>query len=118
MTYWERLCRSARTINSDISSYKERIYPKRINEIHIHYVSEQPKYTIYGSSEARAFLSKYSSFAEVQKFPELSGTIDHISCVEVIRRSGGVDYFTREEFSQDGCLSDLEKLITERPNNT
>ena len=118
MTFWERFCCSARTINSDYSSYREHIDPECINEIQIYHETPDKKlhlYTESGSKEAHEFLSRYSSFVEVQKCVKLLGTIDHISCVQAIRRSAyGVDHFTKEEFYQDGCLSMLEKDIIDK----
>src|SRR5262245_45604927 len=82
MNYWERLtCSAAKDASVDL---------KDINTIEVHYdcgEDAKPPHIIRGSDKASQFLSEHSSFTSVQESLKLPGTIDHISCVNVICQS-------------------------------
>ena len=56
-----------------------------INQIEIHFDGEAiPPHIIQGGDASYDFLAAYSSFDEVQAELALPGTIDHISCVNLL----------------------------------
>jgi hypothetical protein len=82
MTYWERLQRSA---TRDASLVLDAI--NAIDVYYFHRAGTLCCHSIDGAAQAVQFLSTHASFADVQQSQGLPATIDHISCIHVIRRS-------------------------------
>jgi hypothetical protein len=77
MKFWDRITnairRGARGSASDI------------NRVEIHYEGETlPPHIIEGGDESYDFLAAYSTFDEVEAALALPGTINHISCVNML----------------------------------
>jgi hypothetical protein len=112
-TYWERLrCSADKDPNLAL---------KDINTIAVYYDSAEDEIRCHIIRHARkihTFLSTHASFAEVQKTLHVPDTIDHISCVNVIKHSAYcIDHLTIEEFYPDGP-SMLEQDLEERQHHT
>jgi hypothetical protein len=129
MTYWDRICKAAQFHRDSQHSQIQRkrpIVPSEINKIEIWSVDtagELHTRTIIGADQACEFLSTYSSFEEVEASLQIAGTIDHISCVNVIddfnAQHSGIEYpasvtdrGTMEVFYREGP-SQEERYIAE-----
>jgi hypothetical protein len=107
MTYWDRI------INAIRNGARGSAYD--INQIEIHYDEgdKRPPAIIQGGDQSHDFLAAYASFDEVQAALKLPGTINHISCVNILDdvniTHSGIEYTTAaydegtiEEFYRDG----------------
>jgi hypothetical protein len=107
MTYWDRI------INAIRNGARGSAYD--INQIEIHYDEgdKLPPAIIQGGDQSHDFLAAYASFDEVQAALKLPGTINHISCVNILDdvniQHSGIEYTTAaydegtiEEFYRDG----------------
>ncbi len=78
MKFWDRIIAAIRN-GARGSAYD-------INQIEIHYDDNErlPPHIIQGGDESHDFLAAYASFDEVQAALKLPGTINHISCVNIL----------------------------------
>src|SRR5215813_12064757 len=89
MTYWERIVCSARYFRTKQDNRIQRdrcADPNAINKIEVWYWREgqQSIRELLGGDECYDFLSRHSSFDEVQEYLELSGPVYQICCTDTI----------------------------------
>jgi hypothetical protein len=91
MKFWDRIIAAIRN-GARGSAYD-------INQIEIHYDDNErlPPHIIQGGDESHDFLAAYASFDEVQAALKLPGTINHISCVNILD-DFNIKHFTTGQF--------------------